>query len=161
MQFLAAALEQRFVSRVPDQRVLELVGCLGGDAAHVEQFRVGESAQGALQVRFGDRMDRVKQFVGKFAADYGADLDDFLGRPQPIQPRHQRVMQGRRNLAPRKLCVAALEHRPRQLLDEQRHAAGALDHRRDGLLRSAVRAATCATIVRTLRALSRLSVICV
>ena len=80
-------------------------------------------------------MDCVQHIVGKFAAKYGADLDDLLGRPQPIQPRHQRVMQRRRDLARRKLPIAALEHRPRQLLDEQRHATGTLDHQRDGLLR--------------------------
>ena len=43
-------------------------------------------------------------------------------------------MQRHRDLVTRPR-VAALEHRPRQFLDEQRHAAGALDHRRDGFLR--------------------------
>ena len=49
MQFLAAALEQRLVGRVLDQRVLELVGRVRRDAAHVEQFRVGQLAQRRLQ----------------------------------------------------------------------------------------------------------------
>ncbi len=162
MQILAAALEQSLVGRVSDQRVLELVSRVGGDAAHIKQFRVGQLAQRALQIFFGDRMDRVQQLVGELAADHGADLDDLPGRPQPIQPRHQRIMQGRRDLAPGELRAATFEHRPCQLLDKQRHPAGALDHRRDGIVgHSALRAATSATIVRISRALSRLSVICV
>ena len=35
MQFLAAAFEQRFICRVPDECVLELVGRIGRDAANV------------------------------------------------------------------------------------------------------------------------------
>ena len=48
MQFFAAALEQGFVGGVPDQRVLERVGRLRSEAADVEQFRVGQSAQRTL-----------------------------------------------------------------------------------------------------------------
>jgi hypothetical protein len=39
-----------------------------------------------------DRMDRMEESIGKLAADYRANLDYFFGRPQAIQPRHQRVM---------------------------------------------------------------------
>jgi hypothetical protein len=41
MQLLTAALKQRFVSRVTDQCVLELIGRIRRDAADVKQFRVG------------------------------------------------------------------------------------------------------------------------
>jgi hypothetical protein len=58
MQILAAALEQRFVTGVADQRVLELVSRIGRGAAGIEQFRVGETAQRPLQLRFSDRMNR-------------------------------------------------------------------------------------------------------
>src|SRR5438105_1081313 len=80
-------------------------------------------------------MDRVQQFARKFTADHGPYLDDLFGRPEPVQPRHQRVMQGDRDLTPREPRIATLEHRPRQLLDEEWYPAGALDHYRDGLLR--------------------------
>ncbi len=43
-------------------------------------------------------------------------------------------MQRSRDRAARELRIAAFEHRPRQLLDEQRDAAGALDHCRDSLV---------------------------
>ncbi len=79
-------------------------------------------------------MHGVQQFIGKFAANNRADLDHLLGRSQPIEPRHQRIMQRRRNRATREPAVATFEHCPRQLLDEQRHPAGPLDHRRYGLI---------------------------
>src|ERR1700736_3399184 len=80
MQLLAPTLEERFVGRIADQRVLELVSRIGRDAADVKQFRVSKTAKRRLQLRFSDRMDRTEQFVGKFAADHRADLDHFLGR---------------------------------------------------------------------------------
>src|SRR5689334_17622632 len=100
--------------------MLELVGRFRGDAAHVEQSRVRQPAQRPVQVGFRYWIDRMDKLVGKFATDYGADLDEFLGGPKAIDSRHQRVMQGRRNLVPGQLRIATLEHRPRQLLDEQR-----------------------------------------
>jgi hypothetical protein len=80
-------------------------------------------------------MDRVQQCVRKIAAKYGADLDHLAGWPEPIQPRHQRIMQGDRDRASREVGVATLQHRPRQFLYKQRHAVGALDHRGDGFIR--------------------------
>jgi hypothetical protein len=113
MQFLAAAFEQRFIGGVAYQRVLELIRRLRRDAAHIEQFGVGQSAQRALQVAFHDRMDRVEYFIGKLTANYRPNLYDLLGRPEPIQARHQRIVQCGRNLASGDLGVAAFEHRAR------------------------------------------------
>ena len=92
VQFFAAALEQRLVGRVPDQCVLEQVGRLRSDAAHIEQFRVGQIAQRTLQILFGDRMDRMEQSTGQLAANHRANLDDSFGRSQAVQPCHQRVV---------------------------------------------------------------------
>src|SRR5712692_605413 len=36
-------------------------------------------------------MDRVQQFIGKFADNYGADLDDLPGRPQRRWGTRQRA----------------------------------------------------------------------
>jgi hypothetical protein len=77
-------------------------------------------------------MDGVEQFVRKVAPKDGTYLRNFLGRAQPIQPRHQRIMQRRRDGVAR---IATFEQGARQLLDEQRHAAGALDDGRDRLMR--------------------------
>ena len=68
----------------------------------------------------------------------GADLQDFARRAEPVDARHQRSLQrGRdRQLLHRLLehvavlvlvQLLAFEHRFGQLLDEQRHAVGALD----------------------------------
>jgi hypothetical protein len=86
MQILAATLEQRLVGGITDQRMLELVGGIRSDTAYVDQFRVGQIAQRALQILFGDRMDRMEQSIGKLAANRCANLDDFFGRSQPVQP---------------------------------------------------------------------------
>src|ERR1700692_3170361 len=74
MEFAPTRLEQRLVSGVVDQRVPELVARVRRDAAHVQQFRIGQAAQRPLQLWFGDGMDRVEQRIGKVAAEYGADL---------------------------------------------------------------------------------------
>ena len=133
VQILAPTLEQRLVGRIADQGVLELVGSLRRDPTHIEELRIRQAAQRALEIRLANRGDRVEQCVGKIAANHGADLRNLLGRPQPVQPRHQRIVQGRRDLAPCEPRTAALEHRARQLLDEERHSSSAIDHRRDGL----------------------------
>ena len=72
--------------------MLELISGVWSDAPQIDQFRVGHSAQRALEILISDRMNRLQQFVGKFAANHGADLDDLLRRPEPIQPSHQRIM---------------------------------------------------------------------
>src|ERR1700758_48545 len=74
VEFAPARLEQRFVRRVLDQRVLERVHRLWRDSANVKQFRVGQFAQRVLEILFGNGVDRMQQLVGKFAAYYGADL---------------------------------------------------------------------------------------
>ena len=60
--------------------MLELVGRLWSNAPHIEQVRISQFAQRFLEVVFRYRMDCTDQFVRKFAADYRADLGDFLGR---------------------------------------------------------------------------------
>ena len=60
--------------------MLELVARLWSNASHVKQIRVCQGAQRFLEIVFCYRMDCTDQFVRKFAADYRADLGDFLGR---------------------------------------------------------------------------------
>ncbi len=88
MQIFPPALEQSLISRVPDQGVLELIGGLRSNTAHIQQFDLRQSTQRILQLLFGYRMDCAQQFVREFAANYRSDLDDFLRLPQAIQPRH-------------------------------------------------------------------------
>ena len=77
----------------------------------------------------------AEQLVPELAADRRARLRNVLRRrPQPVQPRHQRGVQRRGHRQRRmrhggqgcRTLRAGFEHRLGQLLDEQRHAVGAL-----------------------------------
>ena len=63
--------------------------------------------------------------VGEAAADHRADLRHLARRAEPVEPRHQRLLQRRRNRLDAAALLAALQQQPRHFLDEQRHAAGA------------------------------------
>ena len=88
---------------------------------------------------------RLDQFIGKLAAEHRADLRDLLGRrSEPVEPRHQRGMQGRRHRQRGKRCRSqhrgnpvalrgAFQHCLGQFLDKERHPVGALDDLRDHL----------------------------
>ena len=69
--------------------------------------------------------------VREAAPDHRADLRHLARRAEPVEPRHQRLLQRRRDRLDAAL-LAALQQKPRHFLDEQRHAAGArgdvLDH---------------------------------
>ena len=91
-----------------------------------------------MQLVLGEFADRQQQLVGELAADRGADLRHLLAAgAEPVEPRHQRGLQRRRdrergqrrrrsNLADRR-SAPRFEHALVNLLDKQRHAVGALD----------------------------------
>ena len=76
--------------------------------------------------------------MGELPADGGTDQRHLLGRAEPVEPRHQRGVQGcgnrqgrgrnRRSGPPRFAFALGLQHRLRHLLHEQRNAVGALDN---------------------------------
>src|SRR5580693_1222071 len=101
VQRLAAALEQALVGRVLDQRVLEAVVRLRAATLGDEEVRVDEPVERGLEGGVVDPAHGAQQRVGKITAQYGADLRDFAR-------------------------FAALEQQARNLLNEQRHPAGAL-----------------------------------
>jgi hypothetical protein len=78
---------------------------------------------------------RRQQPAAELAPDHRGGLRHVLHRRQPVEAGHQRVLEGRRDRerrqrARQRVAVAlvaqeaGLEHRPRQLLDEQWHAVG-------------------------------------
>ena len=132
---LARAPEQRLVRGVLDQGVLEHVARAGAGAALVQHLGGHEPAQGGLehvvvQVRHGaDQLERERP------ADARGELGDLLHRGQPVQARHQRVLErgrnGERRQGPRQLVAVAevpeeagLEHELGELLGEERHPVG-------------------------------------
>ena len=96
MQRLARPAQQRAIGGVLDQRVLELV--LGGGRRAALEHKAGgdELVERAARLGFAARRDGGDQLVGKFAADRGAGLRDFARcGSEPVEPRHQRGLQGR------------------------------------------------------------------
>ena len=96
----------------------------------------------------------LQQPVRKIAPQHRADLRDFARFAEPVEPRGERLLQGRRD----RLCAAlrvALEQEPRHLLDEQRHAAGSLAHSIDHLVGERMPACDLADHAAHLRAVER------
>ena len=148
MQNLAPALEQILVSRVLNERVLETIFGFGRQALHQQNVGLGEPFQRRLQRRLLHARHRAQQRIGEAAPDHRADLRHLARRAEPVEPRHQRLLQRRRDRLDAAL-LTALQKQPRHLLDEQRHAAGARGDVVDHLLRQRVAGGDLATISRT------------
>jgi hypothetical protein len=86
---------------------------------------MSELFQRRLQGSLFDSGHVAKKTVGEAAADHRADLRHLARRTEPVEPGHQRLLQGRRDSLDATTPLAALQQKPRHLLDEQRHAAGA------------------------------------
>ena len=132
MQRLAAALEQAVVGRILDQRVLEAIARLMACALGDEEVRAGEPVERRLERGVVDTADRAEQRIGEISPEHGADLRDFARFAQPVEPRRKRLLKRRRDRL-QAARFAALEQKARDLLDEQRHPAGALAHALDHL----------------------------
>ena len=145
MQLAPLAVQQAVMRGVLDHHMLEGVERIGRMAAAHDQPRLLQMIQRGLDLlrrRVGDRLQRL---VGELAADGGADLRDPLERAHAVEPRHQRVRQGRRDreLPPRARQHVApvpfgqqvgFEHRLGELFQKQRHAVGLDDDLLDDFL---------------------------
>jgi hypothetical protein len=108
-----------------------------------QQSCIGQAVERRVEVRLRSLRHWLYQLVGEFAADHRADLRDFFGyRAEPVEAGNQRGMQCRRDRQARQracpqycgdavVLAGAFEHRPGQLLNEQRHAVGARGDFRD------------------------------
>ena len=94
---LAGPFEQRLIGRVLHQCVLEQVPRAGRSTPLVEQLGVDQQRQAFLQLGLFDRNDRLHHLIGELPPEHGAELGDLADARQPVQPRHQRVLQGRGN----------------------------------------------------------------
>ena len=128
MELLARALEQRLVRRLLHQRVLERVRRLRRLAALEDDLRVDQAREPLAEARVVHPGDGGQQRVAELPPEHRRPLRHLLRRREPIEPRHQRVGEGRRDRlhAARR---AGLRHRLGQLLDVERHAVGAGDER--------------------------------
>jgi hypothetical protein len=125
VQRLAAALEQAVVGRVLDQRVLETVVRLRAAAFGDEEVRVRKLLERGLESEVVDPAHGAQPRITEITAQHGAYLRDFARFAEPIEPRRERLLKRRRDRL-QATGLAALEQQARNLLDEQRHPAGAL-----------------------------------
>ena len=87
VDLLALAAQQRIVGGVADQRVLERVARRGAEAAPVDEPRLHQLAQLALERVQAVRRDRGEQAQREGAADHRGELRHFLGRAEPREAR--------------------------------------------------------------------------
>jgi hypothetical protein len=95
------------VRRVLHQHVLETIDRIRWCAALEDQLGCDESAESSLELVLRKPGDGAQQRVGKLASYRRADLRHQPHRRQAVQPRHQRVLQRRRD---RKRLQRAVEH---------------------------------------------------
>ena len=125
MQRLAATLEQAVVGGILDQRVLEAVVRLRSIALDEQNVGLGEPLQRRLQRALIEAGHGLEQSVREAAAQNCANLRGLTRSAEPIEPRGERLLQCRRDRL-RAALLAALQQEARNLLNEQRNAAGAL-----------------------------------
>ena len=129
--------QQRAIGGVLHQGMLEQIARLRRHALSEQQTGLNETVERRRQLRLGLERHRSQQSMREFTADRRSDLRDFLGRAEPVEPRHQRGVQARgdrqrrgrnrRNRVPCRALALRLQHRLRHFLHEQRNAVGALD----------------------------------
>src|ERR687892_2692193 len=78
MQLPASVLEHRLVGGLLDEGVLEDIRCRGEGAAAKHQLRSDELVEAVSQSIALEGGHRGKEFVGKRAADRGAELGNLL-----------------------------------------------------------------------------------
>ena len=137
--------QQRAIGRVLHQGMLEQVARLRREALPEQQACLQETVERRSQLRRGLACYRSQQGMRELPPDRRPDLRYLPGRAEPVEPRHQRCVQTRRdrqdrrrnrcNRAPGRALALRLQHRLRHLLDEERNAIGALDDLRQHIRR--------------------------
>ena len=99
MQLLSLVGQHPFVGRLLYQGVLERVDGLGDFPAARGEPRVRQPGEAAVECLLAHRRHGHEQLVTELTPDCGTDLGDAAGGRHPVEPRHERVAQGRRNLS--------------------------------------------------------------
>src|SRR5262249_8785207 len=97
MQLLALAAQERAISGILDEGVFKDERGVRRGAAAQDQTGVPKLIQRPREPAIGVVRDSSKQLIRELAANRGADLCYFLHRRQPVEPRHQRGLQARRD----------------------------------------------------------------
>jgi hypothetical protein len=118
MQDLTPAFEKIFIGSVLNQRVLETVVGVRRQALDQQNVGFGEPFQSGLQGCAFHPGDIAQEAIGEAASDHRADLRHLTRRAEPVEPRHQRLLQSRRDGLDAAASLAALQKEPRHFLDE-------------------------------------------
>ena len=94
---LATRAQQALVGRLLHQCVLEAVAALDEVAAREREPGLDELGERRVEFGLADAGDRGEQRARELAADDGRHLRHVLDPPKPVEPRHQRILQGRRH----------------------------------------------------------------
>ena len=124
--------QQGLVGRDLHQRMLEFVQVMRRALLGVDQTRVNQALQAASHLGFRRIGDAEEYRVPEAPADHRGALSHLLGRAQPVEPGHQRILQGGRYLRGcRRLCLvgARLEDALGQLFGKKRYAVRRLGDR--------------------------------
>jgi hypothetical protein len=97
MVLLSGATQQRLIRHLLDQGVLEAIGRLWRHAPLVQQLGVDELRQGRLQLSVGPARHALEERIGELPPERGAQLRHRFRSTEPIQPRHERILQRGRN----------------------------------------------------------------
>ena len=98
VQLLSLVGQHPFVGRLLYQGVLEGVDGLGDFPASRGEPRVRQPGEAAVERLLAHRRHGHEQLVTELTPDGGTDLRDAAGGRHPVEARHERVAQGRRNL---------------------------------------------------------------
>ena len=135
MQLLPAPLEQAFVGGIAHQGVLEDIGSGRREAPPENKLCRYQAVKRRGELHLWHRHDRSKQLVIELAANTGSDLGHLLDRSKTVKPRHQRIVQRRRDRHgrdwPGEHVASAgvaedpgFKHGLREFLGEKRHTLG-------------------------------------
>ncbi len=121
-------LQQARVRRIAHQRVLERITQHCGRATANQESRINQPIQLLPELLFRQVHQLGEKLIGKFPADHRADLGNCLRGSQPVQARHEGVVERRRDCEKRVATfrgavlafpqVCALEHVAGEILDE-------------------------------------------
>jgi hypothetical protein len=117
VQRLAAALKQAVVSRVLDQRVLEAIAHLMAGPLDEQEVRVGEAVKRRLEGGVVDPAYSAQQRIGEIPPEHRADLRNLARRPEPVEPRGERLLKCRWDRL-QAASLATLQKEARHFLDE-------------------------------------------
>ena len=138
VKLLTFASQETAIRRILHEGVLEYVGGIRRLAAAIDEIGSCQLRERGIERARRHRRERGKQPIGEFATDSGPDLRNLLDRREPVQTRHQRIMEGDRNRrngdrALKNVSLANIlkhagfEDRLGHFLDKQRNPVGLAD----------------------------------